>query len=402
MKTLVTLFLLMFAIGANAQVDELQKEIALMNKECPIKANETITMLSFAYEDGYVVDKVYVNLKLNSQQLDTYYGTVEHRANLLRNLTQLPSILGFASKVVAAKAGMKERYVTPAGGTFEITYTPDEVRESYETALFSNANILDVKLLHNAGVEYLHSKEYDKAFSCFQKASKQGYTPSKNNLALCYEYGWGTSQDFPMAEYWYKEAYKAGDKDAAINLGALYASSRLPKYDKAVEYLLPLAQKGEMDALVNLTIAYVHLGRHEEAIKISTNLANKGEHGAESNLGNWYLKGISGFPIDYDKAIYWLERAVKANKETAKHNLPIAQFEKGEILYKNREYSEAYQLYLKAASSKDNPIPGAMRKLSACYRYGLGISRDTEKADYYMAKAAEYNDEAAMEILGVK
>ena len=402
MKKIIIICLLLLAVGAKAQVEELKKVIALMNKECPIKASETITMLSYNYENGYVVDRVHVNLMLNSDQLKTNFGTEKLRTNLLKNLTQLSSTIGFAGKVVAAKAGMKSRYITPAGGEYEIVFTPEEVRKSYEAALFSNANILDVKLIHNAGVEYLNSKEYDKAFPCFQKASEKGYTPSQANLAFCYEQGWGTTQDFSMAEYWYIKAYEAGNEDAALNLGALYSSSRLPKYDKAVEYLLPLAQKGDKDALHNLAIAYVHLGRHEEAIKISTDLADNGEHGAECNLGIWYLKGISGFPINYDKAIYWLERAVKANKKTAKHNLPIAQFKKGEILYKNKEYNEAYQYYMKAASNSDNPIPGAMRKLSACYRYGLGIGKDAATAASYMAKAAEYNDEVAMEILGIK
>jgi len=398
-RNIIAILLCLFAIGANAQVEELKKETALMNKECPIKANETITVLGYTYENGYVADKIHVNLMLNSDQLNTYFGTVEHRVNLLRNLTQLPSTIGYAGKVVAAKAGMKTIYVTPAGGTYEIVYTPDEVRKSYELGLTSTT---DVKLIHNAGVIYLNSRDYDKAFAYFQKAAEKGYTPSQSNLALCYESGWGTKKDYVMAEYWYKKACAAGDKDATINLGALYASSHFSKYDKAVECLLPLAQQGNEDAQFNLAIAYVHLGRHEEAIELSTNLANKGDHGAESNLGNWYLKGICGFPIDYDKAIYWIERAVKADKKVAKHNLPIAQFKKAEILYNKKEYDEAYQFYLKAASNKDNPIPGAMRKLSACYRYGLGVSKDIARADSYMAKAAEYNDEAAMEILGIK
>ena len=401
-RNIIAVFLVLFTLGAKAQIEELKKEVALMNKECPIKASETITMLSYTYENGYVVDRVHVNLMLNNDQLKTYFGTEELRTDLLKSLTQLPSTIGFAGKVVAAKAGMKTRYITPAGGEYEIVFSPEEVRRSYEAVLFSNLNKFDAKLLHNAGVNYLDSKEYDKAFPCFQRASEQGYTPSQNNLALCYEQGWGTIQNFLKAELWLKKAYEAGDKDAAINLAGLYVSSRLPKYDKALELLLPLAKEGNKDAQFNLTIAYVHLGRHEEAIELSTNLANKGDHGAESNLGNWYLKGISGFPIDYDKAIYWLERAVKANKKTAKHNLPIAQFEKGEILYKNKEYNEAYQYYMKAASNSDNPIPGAMRKLSACYRYGLGVAKDVATADSYMAKAAEYNDEAAMEILGIK
>lgn len=33
----------------------------------------------------------------------------------------------------------------------------------------------------------------------------------------------------------------------------------------------------------------------------------------------------------------------------------------------------------KSASDKKNPIPEIMRKLLACYRYGLGMSKDSDK-----------------------
>ena len=161
---------------------------------------------------------------------------------MLRNLTQLPSIIGFAGKVVAAKAGQKTIYITPAGGTYEIVYTPDEVRQSYEAALFSNTNTFDVKLIYNAGVQYLDCKEYDKAFLCFQKANEQGYISAQTSLALCYETGWGTTQDLSMAEYLYKKADAAGDKNAAINLGLSLKPHQTPITTLAIVIIIFIIQ----------------------------------------------------------------------------------------------------------------------------------------------------------------
>ena len=39
-----------------------------------------------------------------------------------------------------------------------------------------------------------------------------------------------------------------------------------------------------------------------------------------------------------------------------------------------------------------------MRKLSACYRFGRGVSVDVEKANYYMKEAARYGDADAQKL----
>lgn len=274
-------------------------------------------------------------------------------------------------------------------------------------SLESNANNGDAKSQHNLGVNYLmgsdgYPQDYDKAFFWEKKAAEQGIGRAQCNLGICYEQGWGTEKNVMQAEYWYKRAIEMGEKDALFNLGTLYTSSLLHKPEESIKCLLGFAESGDVGAQTMISIAYVHTKEYSEGIKWATMAANAGSHTAEFNLGLWYLKGTYGFPIDYDKAIYWTERAVKAKHIMALHNLPIAQYKKAESLYNVKQFKAAFSFFQKASTDTNNPIPESMRKLSAYYRYGLGeIEADLHKSQYYMEKAAEYNDEVAMEILGM-
>lgn len=51
---------------------------------------------------------------------------------------------------------------------------------------------------HQHGMECIEQKHYRRAVKHFQEASKFNYAPAAYNLALCYERGLGTSQDFKM------------------------------------------------------------------------------------------------------------------------------------------------------------------------------------------------------------
>ena len=70
------------------------------------------------------------------------------------------------------------------------------------------------------------------------------------------------------------------------------------------------------------------------------------------------------------------------------------------MLLLEKEFDDAVIYLMRAASNEDNPIPEAMRKLSACFRYGYGVEKDASKEVFYMKEAAKLNDAKAMEILG--
>ena len=388
---------------ASGQISKLKEVILEMNKVCPIKVDEITTQTGFRYESGYVIIDNVISIPMAKKELEKTYGTQIFRDELLKAYTQLSSIRSFTKMVIDANAGLKVNYTSSSGTTQTISFSPNEIKTGYygkNVGYEENNNFEDVKSYHNLGMKHLNSKDFKQAFYYFIKAAELGYTNSQTNVALCYEQGWGVEQDFNQAELWYKRAIDSGDnKNAPLNLGGLYI--RVKKYQEAVLCLINLAKSGDILAQSNLGMAYLRLKNYEDALYWETKAANAGDHSAENNLGIWYLNGLSGFPIDYDKAVYWNERAAKAGKKTAKHNLRIAQFKRGEMLYKNSIFDEAFNLFLEAANNSDNPIPGAFRQLSACYRYGKGTNVDEQKAKYYWEEAVKYNDEVAMEILGI-
>ncbi len=115
-------------------------------------------------------------------------------------------------------------------------------------------------------------------------------------------------------------------------------------------------------------------------------------------IGMMYFSGL-GAEKDYFKAISYLTYFQSGFWATAKHNLAIAQYYCGEQLYKQKNYNDAFKYLNAAAVNLVNPIPQAMRMLSACYRYGLGTQIDKEKEAYWMENAKNHNDEKALKIV---
>ena len=52
----------------------------------------------------------------------------------------------------------------------------------------------------------------------------------------------------------------------------------------------------------------------------------------------------------------------------------------------------------KAAEATDTPSGSAMKRLSDCYRFGKGTTKDLEKAEYWLKKAQETGSDEARAI----
>lgn len=259
----------------------------------------------------------------------------------------------------------------------------------------------DVAYTYYNGTESVE-KNPELAFYWCEKAAKQGVDRAYNLLGLMYQFGEGTKKDVYQAEYWFKKGVEIKDKYCIYSLGVLYTSGDgLPKYEEGINLLLELANKGDMYAMNELGNAYNDLGKNDLSLDWYLKAVEKGSRSAKANLGANYLKGTNGFPIDYEQSIKWSDRAAKEGDAVSKHNLPIAQYKLGEKLHEQGKYKDAIVYFMRAASNEDNPIPEAMRKLSAYFRYGLGdVTIDPVKEKKYMEDAAKYNDEIAMKILG--
>ena len=65
-------------------------------------------------------------------------------------------------------------------------------------------------------------REPGKVFARLQELAKTGDREAENNLGLCFEFGYGTAQDFREAAVWYLRAAKGGLGTAQFNLGGFY------------------------------------------------------------------------------------------------------------------------------------------------------------------------------------
>lgn len=89
------------------------------------------------------------------------------------------------------------------------------------------------------------------------------------------------------------------------------------------------AENGDLDAQKNLALLY-YAGEdagietnYVQSRKWALIAANRGSSEAQSILGELYSKGLGG-EQDYDKAIYWYEKAVAQGEITAEIGLLLA------------------------------------------------------------------------------
>ena len=76
-------------------------------------------------------------------------------------------------------------------------------------------------VFHLEGLESFKVDE-DKAVQLFYQAAQMGYAPAQYNLANCYIFGRGVSQDLEKAEPWLIKASELGFVDALSCLEWLY------------------------------------------------------------------------------------------------------------------------------------------------------------------------------------
>jgi TPR repeat protein len=70
----------------------------------------------------------------------------------------------------------------------------------------------------NEAERYEEKRDFKNAFKCLLAAAELGHHMSQLNLGNYYASGRGTRRDPEKAAYWYKEAYKNGNSDGAMNL----------------------------------------------------------------------------------------------------------------------------------------------------------------------------------------
>ena len=237
-------------------------------------------------------------------------------------------------------------------------------------------------------------KDYEQQVYWYKKAAEHGLAEAQTALGECYMYGDGVPLDKKEAEKWFIKAAKQGDEYACLNLGNLYKTD--DKKSKAISYFkkhqdLWLKKYGEVNVVVYniLKEMEVEYNPGPPLSSPNNNMASRQES-ADSQTGptdpvDQYNLGVDYYQKkDYDKAVYWFEKAAEQGIVEALYNLGVC-YANGEGV--SQDYTTAAYWYEKAA---EQGYAKAQLNLGHLYFHynGVGVKFDWEKALYWYEKAA--------------
>ncbi|CAI6368544.1 unnamed protein product [Macrosiphum euphorbiae] len=296
----------------------------------------------------------------------------------------------------------------------------------------------EAEQLYQAGLKKLKSTLGDHldAYEYFYRAQTLDHEEAKAKFAFALLFGLKYTQDIPKAYEIFNELSKKGNPDAHLGMGFLYAVGlHLPvSQPKALVHYVMAAVGGNVLAQLALgyryfagaTVAYsceksleyyravannvanelsLSGGPLVQRIKLMEEmdnpnynsgivdsdlldyykmLANKGDAQAQVGLGQLYLQGGRGVPIDIQTAYYYFQRAAENGNGLAYGFL-------GKIFLEERDdvkpdYEKAHEYFYKAAKLK-NPV--GQSGLGYMYLHGLNVAQDYSEALNWFTLAAE-------------
>ena len=223
----------------------------------------------------------------------------------------------------------------------------------------------DANELHNEGIRYYNSQNYEEAAKWFRKAAEQGHVYAQYNLGYCYDSGEGVTQNYEEAAKWYRKAAEQGRVEAQFSLGCCYYSGE------------GVTQN------------------HEEAAKWFRKAAEQGHASAQHNLGCCYDFG-EGVTQNHEEAAKWYRKAAEQGRVEAQFSLGCCYYS-GEGVTQN--YKEAVTWYRLAAEQGN---AGAQYNLGGLFYFGRGVPQNDQKAREWWQKAAEQGNQDAIDCLNGK
>ncbi len=131
-------------------------------------------------------------------------------------------------------------------------------------------------------------------------------------------------------------------------------------------------------ALFNRAKDLYHAGRHDDALRIYTELAEQGCLECQEFVGLMYLMGGGGIDQNHEEAEKWLVMAKQRGSIKAIYLLGILEYKKGDI--------EKALAYFQEAGEKG--YSAAIYQMGKMYYFGSGVDQDLEKAFDLFDRAA--------------
>ena len=153
--------------------------------------------------------------------------------------------------------------------------------------------------------------------------------------------------------------------------------------DKALHYFIMASDLGDKEAAFHAgEILFYHFHDLDKA-KIYLNKSSN-----LKSLGGMFTYGLLLIEEKDNN------RGIKLIKEAAELGNGYALIYLGDLYHKgelvNKDDKEAFEYYLRASKLK---LKEASLKVSQCYKEGIGVDSDLDKANYYQKQSLEYNKE---------
>lgn len=278
---------------------------------------------------------------------------------------------------------------------------------------------------YREGLKYYEGKEvaqdYSAAYTNFYEAAKLGDPGAWHMLGLMYEYGRGVKQDPATATACFRKGAEGGNPISQFNYAtALLEGKGVTKsFVEARKWLEKSAARGWKPASYNLGLIYLKGDGVAKDVSKAYPLileAATGEGGipdAMYTLATMWLYG-EGCEVNVDGARQLLEITASHGNWKALYTLGAGYYDGADFVGGKKDVSLAFkylsEFFLKHkdgrySSDWQMAMGDTLRKLQACYRFGLGVEEDTELANKLLKLAGQYGDadsEQVLRVLGLK
>ena len=211
-------------------------------------------------------------------------------------------------------------------------------------------------------------------FAKLESRAQAGDLDAQNNLGLCFQFGYGTQQDFGQSMVWFRRAADGGLATAQFNVGGLYFEGHGVEKDLAL------------------------------AIEWYTRAAEQRDELALIQLGSIHQKGL-GVEIDLKRAFVLYLIAYKQGSSRAANHLGI-MFKKG--LGVAQDDCLAFELFLESVNSPDTGVTvernnsyhrSAYYWLGHMTEKGKGTESNLRAAKRWFARGAALEDSSCIAAL---
>lgn len=189
----------------------------------------------------------------------------------------------------------------------------------------------------------------------------------------------------------------SGDRESQYSLGLAYINGKGVEKNvrEGMRWLTLAAMGGHNRAQSNLACEYHQSGDFKSAFKWWEGAAKRGDALSQYFLGSMYETG-EGVLKDYVMALKWYKKAARLGDEAAARSIGVFYLQGWGV---EKNYKVAAK-WLTQASRKGDI--SASLHLGKLYEHGKGVRKNIKKAIELYWKAAQDNDNDAIEILRAK